>query len=154
MTDLNTRIKNQVEDVTPFMDNLEASFPALNPLSQTRFHLDPSINLLKSGNEKRSGGFDAPNARLQFESMKIVVLTLLNRIDALEEQVDPRLPDQLDLREEVSQFEAALIRAALTSTHGRQRRAARVLGMKVSTLNAKIQRYRGVNEARRTAPVS
>lgn len=79
--------------------------------------------------------------RPHFESIKIVLLALLDRIDALETEVREGHVSQLDLRDEVSQFEGALIRAALTSTKGRQRRAARALGMKVSTLNAKIQRY-------------
>ena len=79
--------------------------------------------------------------RPQFESLKIVLLALLDRIDALENELRERPVSQLDLRDEVSQFEGALIRAALTSTKGRQRRAARALGMKASTLNAKIQRY-------------
>ena len=79
--------------------------------------------------------------RPDFESIKIVLLALLDRIDALETDVHERPLSQLDLRDEVSQFEGALIRAALASTKGRQRRAARALGMKASTLNAKIQRY-------------
>lgn len=79
--------------------------------------------------------------RPHFETIKIVLLALLDRIDALETEVRDGHFKQLDLRDEVSQFEGALIRAALTSTNGRQRKAARALGMKASTLNAKIQRY-------------
>jgi DNA-binding NtrC family response regulator len=48
----------------------------------------------------------------------------------------------LDLQAEVHRFEAELIRSALVSTQGRQRRAARLLGMKVTTLNTKIKRYK------------
>jgi len=48
----------------------------------------------------------------------------------------------LDLQAEVHRFEAELIRSALARTQGRQRRAARLLGMKVTTLNAKIRRYK------------
>jgi DNA-binding NtrC family response regulator len=41
----------------------------------------------------------------------------------------------------VHHFEAALIRNALVKTGGRQRRAARLLGVKVTTLNTKIKRH-------------
>ena len=43
--------------------------------------------------------------------------------------------------ERVSAFERSLICAALSKTSGNQTRAAKVLGIKVTTLNAKIKRY-------------
>jgi len=43
--------------------------------------------------------------------------------------------------ERVSAFERSLICAALSKTSGNQTRAATVLGIKVTTLNAKIKRY-------------
>jgi DNA-binding NtrC family response regulator len=43
--------------------------------------------------------------------------------------------------EKVSAFERSLICAALSKTAGNQARAAKVLGIKVTTLNAKIKRY-------------
>lgn len=45
------------------------------------------------------------------------------------------------MTDEVHRYEAGLIRCALIRTGGRQRRAARLLKMKVTTLNAKIKRY-------------
>lgn len=48
----------------------------------------------------------------------------------------------ISLRDEVRRFEANLIRSALAYTGGRQRRAARLLGMNVSTLNSRIKRYK------------
>jgi transcriptional regulator with GAF, ATPase, and Fis domain len=41
----------------------------------------------------------------------------------------------------VRQFEVSLIRTALGRTSGSQTRAARLLGLKPTTLNAKIKRY-------------
>jgi transcriptional regulator with GAF, ATPase, and Fis domain len=41
----------------------------------------------------------------------------------------------------VRQFEVNLIRTALGRTSGSQIRAARLLGLKPTTLNAKIKRY-------------
>jgi transcriptional regulator with GAF, ATPase, and Fis domain len=48
----------------------------------------------------------------------------------------------VDFSEEVRRFEADLIRRALTLTGGHQRRAARLLNLKVTTLNALIRRHR------------
>jgi len=44
--------------------------------------------------------------------------------------------------EEVSRFERSLICTALSKTGGHQIRAAKLLGIKPTTLNAKIKRYR------------
>src|ERR1044072_3967016 len=85
-------------------------------------------------------------SRTLCESMKVILLALLDRIDALESEMHEDQADALDLRDEVNQFEAALIRAALAGTKGRQRRAARVLGVKVSTLNAKIRRHQVIDD--------
>jgi DNA-binding NtrC family response regulator len=40
----------------------------------------------------------------------------------------------------VQRYESELIRQALQRTHGNQRRAAKLLGVKVTTLNCKIRR--------------
>lgn len=72
-------------------------------------------------------------------SLKVLVLTLLTELESLENQIDG--DGTLNLQEEVHRFEAALIRVALIKTSGRQRRAARLLGSKVTTLNTKIRRY-------------
>jgi hypothetical protein len=75
-------------------------------------------------------------------ALKILAGSLLNRIEALEKEIVEGRTSPLDLKEEVQRFEAELIRNALFRTGGRQRRAARLLGMKVTTLNTKIKRYR------------
>ena len=55
----------------------------------------------------------------------------------------------VDFYAEVVKFEAELIKQALTLTAGNQRAAARLLGMKASTLCGKIKSYRldGVSRA-------
>jgi DNA-binding NtrC family response regulator len=45
------------------------------------------------------------------------------------------------LDDEVKRFEITLIRAALVETRGNQVLAARLLGVKHTTLNSKIKRY-------------
>lgn len=77
----------------------------------------------------------------RINSLKILALTLLREIEALECQSENEIPADINLNDEVRHFEAELIRSALIRTGGRQRRAARLLGMKVTTLNTKIRRY-------------
>lgn len=78
-------------------------------------------------------------ADARITSLKVLVLTLLAELESLESQLDS--VGTLNLQKEVQRFEAALIRGALMKTGGRQRRAARLLGSKVTTLNTKIKRY-------------
>jgi len=77
----------------------------------------------------------------RISALKILALSLLRQVETLENQsAGETLPDW-DLQLEVRSFEAELIRNALIRTGGRQRRAAHLLGMKVTTLNTKIKRY-------------
>jgi DNA-binding NtrC family response regulator len=73
------------------------------------------------------------------ESLREAALTLLREVESLsnrQQQPDPKL----GLQEEVQRYETELIRDALQRTRGNQRRAARLLGVKVTTLNCKIKR--------------
>ena len=78
----------------------------------------------------------------RISSLKILAQSIVREIQSLETEDAESTPDVLDLQAEVHRFEAELIRSALARTQGRQRRAARLLGMKVTTLNAKIRRYK------------
>lgn len=78
----------------------------------------------------------------RISSLKILAQSIVREIQNLETEDAEGTPDVLDLQAEVHRFEAELIRSALARTEGRQRRAARLLGMKVTTLNAKIRRYK------------
>lgn len=78
----------------------------------------------------------------RIDSLMVLARALLHEIEFLKEQSATNgLPD-VNLQAQVRRFEAELIRSALVRTGGRQRRAARLLGMKVTTLNTKIKRYR------------
>ena len=77
----------------------------------------------------------------RLSSLRVLAVTLLNEIEALENSPGDDLCE-LNLQIEVRRFEAELIRNALVRTGGRQRRAAKLLGMKVTTLNTKIRRYK------------
>lgn len=74
-------------------------------------------------------------------SLKILAQSLLRQIECLQAEAASGVTPAFDAQSEVRRFEAELIRSALISTGGRQRRAARLLGMKVTTLNTKIKRY-------------
>ena len=85
-------------------------------------------------------------AREQASSVKLrtlreLTLALLQEVESLkgDEGFDARAGVNFD--DEVRRFETDLIRWALIHTGGHQRRAARLLDMKTTTLNAKIKRY-------------
>lgn len=77
----------------------------------------------------------------RIEALRILVVAILSEIDAMRESPALDNAGEFNLRTEVHRFEAENIRYALIRTRGRQRRAAKLLNMKVATLNAKIKRY-------------
>lgn len=83
----------------------------------------------------------------RLSSLRKVALTLLDAVDSLRGAQSVSRDNHIRLQDEVHRFEADLIRAALEKTGGNQARAARLLGVKHTTLNAKIKRYRIVCEA-------
>lgn len=80
---------------------------------------------------------------IRLKLLKILTLTLLRELEGVGINAN-RENDEFNLQNEVEHFEAELIRSALIMTGGRQRRAAKLLGMKVTTLHTKIRRY-GLN---------
>jgi DNA-binding NtrC family response regulator len=71
--------------------------------------------------------------------LREAALTLLREVESLASR-HPQNNSQLGLQEEVQRYESELIRQALQRTGGNQRRAAKLLGVKVTTLNCKIKR--------------
>lgn len=86
----------------------------------------------------RPGG---PEAGGEVEALKLLLVAMWRELSALEAS-EKAAGAGVDLPLELRRFESDLIRCALIRTAGRQRRAARLLGMSVATLNAKIKRYR------------
>ena len=78
----------------------------------------------------------------RLDALREVALTLLHEVESLRSLRPPRSSEQPRLPEAVRRFETHLILAALEKTRGNQLRAARLLGVKHTTLNAKIKRYR------------
>lgn len=81
---------------------------------------------------------------IRIKLLKVLTLTLLRELEGVGVETS-RSIEEFDLQSEVQHFEAELIRSALIMTGGRQRRAAKLLGMKVTTLHSKIRRY-GLND--------
>jgi DNA-binding NtrC family response regulator len=71
-------------------------------------------------------------------TLREAAITLLREVETLTSQQEPQ--PRLGLHEEVQRYESELIREALQRTRGNQRRAAKLLGVKVTTLNCKIKR--------------
>ncbi len=98
------------------------------------------------GKEENVENSSVMNNRL--EALTVLSQSLLREVEALRhntksetEIINEVKEGKIDLDKEVQKFEVELIRCALVRTGGRQRRAAKLLNVKISTLNAKIRRY-------------
>jgi transcriptional regulator with GAF, ATPase, and Fis domain len=79
------------------------------------------------------------DARLN--TLRETVLQLLDEVESLAISRPVDIKRGARFSDEVRQFEISLIRTALGRTSGSQTRAARLLGLKPTTLNAKIKRF-------------
>ena len=81
----------------------------------------------------------------QIESIKSITSLLLRKIEALEKNATAMSVESMtkgsNLYDVMTSFEKNLIRDALRASNWSQKRAAQLLGVKVTTLNAKIKRY-------------
>jgi hypothetical protein len=84
---------------------------------------------------------EAPVFNARIHALRVLIMALLEEIEMAGQTPDLECPPAVSLSDEVRRFEAEMIRNTLLRTGGRQRRAARLLGMKVTTLHAKIRRY-------------
>lgn len=78
----------------------------------------------------------------QLDTLRATALSLVREVKSLgiaKSNVD--VTGGVDFYDEVRRFEADLIRRALILTDGHQVRAARLLGLGVTTLNSMIKRY-------------
>lgn len=77
----------------------------------------------------------------RLSTLKATALQILDEVELLSIAVPVDIRSGARFSEEVRQFEVSLIKAALARTAGSQTQAARLLGLKTTTLNAKIKRY-------------
>ena len=92
---------------------------------------------LLNGNESKESGDLAQRAHV----LKDLALALLNEVQTLGDDQSLNPANAVDFYDEVRRFEIELITRALKQTGGHQMRAARLLNVKVTTLNSKIKRY-------------
>jgi DNA-binding NtrC family response regulator len=81
-----------------------------------------------------------------YQVLKSVALALISEGVAQAREPDsgaepPDAPAEVSFYEEVRRFEIGLITRALERAHGRQKAAAQLLGLKATTLNAKMKQY-------------
>ena len=81
------------------------------------------------------------NVDARLNTLRETVLQLLDEVESLAISRPVDIKRGARFSDEVRQFEVSLIRTALGRTSGSQTRAAKLLGLKPTTLNAKIKRY-------------
>jgi DNA-binding NtrC family response regulator len=86
---------------------------------------------------------DLAQAASRIEALRSLILIFLREVDSLKKVISPRARkkgDSIKLDREIDAFEASLIRDALVKSKGNQRDAAKLLGIKPTTLHAKMKR--------------
>lgn len=86
----------------------------------------------------------------RIEGIMVLAHALMREVASLKEHSASLRFANLNVADEVHRFEEEILRCALRRTGGRQRRAAKLLGMKVTTLNTKIKRYQISTESEDT----
>ena len=88
-----------------------------------------------------------PDAEVLALVLKDLSLALFGAAEVLQQSAlvneDPadKIEQGIDFYREVDRLKISLIRTALTHTNGSQKKAAKLLGIRLSTLNAMIKRF-------------
>jgi transcriptional regulator with GAF, ATPase, and Fis domain len=102
---------------------------------------DTNSGIAISDEQALEHGKDESTVDVRLNSLRETVLLLLDEVESLSISVPVDIKNGARFSDEVRQFEVNLIRTALGRTSGSQIRAAKLLGLKPTTLNAKIKRY-------------
>jgi DNA-binding NtrC family response regulator len=88
-------------------------------------------------------GYNSVGNRI--EALKALTKLLLHEVESLEEispsKIVKKEDFKINLPDKVQRYETDLICNALISVNGNQSKAAKILGVKNTTLHAKIKRY-------------
>lgn len=103
--------------------------------------MNTETTLERESNESTSTANENANVEVRLNTLRETVLQLLEEVESLAISRPVDIKHGARYSDEVRQFEVNLIRTALGRTSGSQIRAARLLGLKPTTLNAKIKRY-------------
>ena len=82
-----------------------------------------------------------PTLHSRLNDLRAIARSLLTELESLRQPIALEPEDGLILEDELKRYEIGLIRAALDKADGSQTQAARMLGVKLTTLNTKIKRY-------------
>ena len=82
-----------------------------------------------------------PPLHSRLDDLRAMARSLVSALESLGLPGELEPEGGLNLDDELKRYEIGLIRAALDKADGSQTRAARMLGVKVTTLNTKIKRY-------------
>jgi len=94
------------------------------------------------------------NMKLHIEALRELAKALIKEVEDLGTERPIVSSKDLSFYDEVRRFEINLICLALNHAGGQQKRAARLLGVKATTLNSKIKRYRIDWDTQRNLSVS
>jgi transcriptional regulator with GAF, ATPase, and Fis domain len=108
-------------------------------MNSTMWETENNINETTRRNDEPVATDDAHN---KIVGLKHLAFNLLREVQSLTEVHSLNIGEGLDFYDEVSHFEIDLITRALLHTGGHQGRAARLLNLKVTTLNSKIKHYK------------
>lgn len=98
-----------------------------------------SFSIIPGNHNQIKQSSNAVNSHL--EALRVLSNSLMREVESIQVKEISFESANINLLKEVQRFEIDLIRSALVRTGGRQRAAARLLGVKMTTLNAKIKRY-------------
>ena len=99
------------------------------------------VNRSDSAEQAPQTHSESKTVDVRLNTLRETVLQLLNEVESLAISRPVDIKRGARFSDEVRQFEVSLIRTALGRTSGSQTRAAKMLGLKPTTLNAKIKRY-------------
>ena len=97
---------------------------------------------LNSSSDESSDSTHPEMQRNAIMALRVLASKLMHEVESLNEVHTLDIHDGINFYDEVTEFEIGLIRRALTHTRGHQGRAARLLNLKVTTLNSKIKQYK------------
>ena len=92
--------------------------------------------------EKQDSGASRPSELgAAIKTVAELAAALLTEVEGLRQASNVEFESGLNIRDALLRYEIDLIRSALRLSGNHQTRAARMLGVKLTTLNSKIKRY-------------
>lgn len=93
-------------------------------------------------NSEQGGPHAGLALNYKLKTLRELATTLLSEVDEIASTRTLDITNGINIYDEVRRYEIELIRRALRLTNNHQAHAARLLGVKKTTLNSKIKRYR------------